>query len=136
MVEKMQKDLSSRLVEYRSFLSIKTQFNFTTTGLRKYPGLAHFLYMDRARDCLICPTLPTGAVMGYGRGRLHIADFGCCRARRRAFGRFAVPDLALLPTKPAPVEQGLDRVALCLNCNIIVFSRVIPRFQKWLATCG
>jgi hypothetical protein len=63
MVERMQKDLSLRLVEYRSFLNIKTQFNFTAASLRKYPGLAHFIYVDRFQDCLICPTLPTGTTV-------------------------------------------------------------------------
>ena len=57
MVEQMQKDLSKRLREYAGFLEVKTKHNVTASVLRNYPGMTHFLYVDRNRDSLICPSL-------------------------------------------------------------------------------
>lgn len=55
--DKMREEVERQVSDYREFLEVKTKYNITATSLNKFPGLVHFIYVDRGRDVMLCPTL-------------------------------------------------------------------------------
>jgi len=54
----MQQYVSTILKDYIDFLHVKTHRNVTmTTYLDRFPGLVHFIYVDRSQNTVIAPCL-------------------------------------------------------------------------------
>lgn len=70
--DKMRLDVERLVRDYKDILELKIRFNVTPDSLNKYPGLVHFLYVDRYRDTVICPTLdaidPSDVIGECGEG--------------------------------------------------------------------
>ena len=65
---KMRMDVEQQVIDYRDFLKVKTKYNVPSTSMNKFPGLVHFIYVDRHRDLVLCPTLQTAEDDGKGLG--------------------------------------------------------------------
>lgn len=55
--DKMRQDVERLVQDYHDFLELKIRFNVTPESVNKFPGLVHFIYVNRLRDAVVCPTL-------------------------------------------------------------------------------
>ncbi|XP_035674370.1 Hermansky-Pudlak syndrome 1 protein homolog isoform X1 [Branchiostoma floridae] len=58
-MDAVQELVSRKISDYKDYLSVKAQRNvtMTTTYLEDFPGLIHFLYIDRSMDLVIAPAI-------------------------------------------------------------------------------
>lgn len=57
---RIQESVQKELNDYKAFLSVKGERNFTMTRyLEEFPGLVHFIYIDRTANRIISPSINT-----------------------------------------------------------------------------
>ncbi|KAK7477485.1 hypothetical protein BaRGS_00031249 [Batillaria attramentaria] len=75
VVSKMKVRLQQELMDYRDYLSVKAQRNITMTSyLDDFPGLIHFIYVDRQYHQMTAPSLNVISEQGKTDGTLFLKE--------------------------------------------------------------
>jgi hypothetical protein len=71
-ISQIRQRVSSGLADCRQYLEVRARRNVSLAAfVSDFPGLLHFLYVDRATDRLTAPTLAPGTAYRDGDGRLY-----------------------------------------------------------------